>query len=207
MDKFTFKPIPEKVTKAVNPSLNFASDIPPDCKAYVFYVPGIIDYEDLKKSLLEFGGKTGKNIFVGAWELKAEAYQDVLKYFKISESPAVIVSAAPELSTSKDKKNTPVAAFARIDNSRLLNDKGNAVKTINETCNLFLRGDVQSALMNANVDEFKSSFNFYLGKIKSGISDFLKDHSVTFDVLKGQIIIAPSPPPEDKDKAGKAAKA
>jgi hypothetical protein len=176
-------------TKALVSDLKLSSDVPSDCKVYVFYVPGMIVYEELKKALEAFGESAGKNIFVGLWCLGAEPYTDVLDYFKIRKSPAVVISAQPVFST--DEKIFPVTAFARIDNPKILNNIALASSSINETCNLFLRGEVKGALSNARNDQYKATLNYYLGKLNEKISNFLKDHSVTFDIAKGQIILAP----------------
>ncbi len=197
MPELLFKPQP--ITKISVPDLKLSSEIPEDCDVYVFYVPGMIKYEDLKKALLDYGKDAGKTIFVGAWSLAAEEYKQVIKTFKIKGSPAVIISAKSLFSTNPEDKTD--VAFARIDNSDLLNDLTKASTCITETINLYLQGKVREAIINAKLDGYKTTWDRYFKSIKASVSNFLKDHSITFDVLKGQIIVAPSAP---KDKAGKA---
>jgi len=179
-----------RTMKIVKPDLKLASDVPGDCGVYVFYVPGIVKYEDLKKTLEEWGGGTGKNFFVGNWSLDAPDLKKVLTNFKINKSPAIVISGPPTISTTaKDPKST---AYARIDNKHVLTDKEKAVDIIGATCNLFLENKVKEAVTAARNDGYKTTLNYYLGRISSKISDFLNTHKVTFDIAKGQIIVAPS---------------
>lgn len=189
MQELFFK-LPPTLFKAVVPDLKLASEVPDDCKIYVFYVPGMVKYEDLKKALQEYGEAAGKNIFVGLWALDAEPYQSVLTYFGIKKSPALVIFGNPVFST--DGQKPTATAFARIDNPNLLNDVAKASDCINETCNLFMVGKVKDALSNARNDQYKSTLDHYFGKISDKISSFLKTHTITFDITKGQIIIAPA---------------
>ena len=195
---------PQTTTKLAVPDLTLAEQIPEDCDVYVFYVPGMLKYEDLKKALLEYGKDAGKTIFVGVWLLASKKYKEVIKTFKIKDSPAVIVSAKSMFSTNpKDKTDV---AYARIDNHDILNDLNKASTCITETINLFLQGKVKDAVINAKLDGYKATWDHYFKDIKEAVSKFLKDHSITFDILKGQIIIAPSPPPKANKTKGKASK-
>ncbi|MGA1974778.1 MAG: hypothetical protein ABSG92_04005 [Conexivisphaerales archaeon] len=179
---------PEPTRMGVPHLSNLATDVPDNCGIYVFYVPGIIGYEDLKKALLAWGESAGTNIFVGLWDLSAVSLKDVLGYFQIKGSPAVAVLANPKNST--DGQFPPRVAYARIDNPILLNDLARAEDCINRTCNLFLQGRVKDALSSARKDQYKASLNFYLGKIGADVLKFLKDVNVTFDILKGTITLS-----------------
>ncbi len=190
MPDLLFKSFRPKVTREVVPELKLASEVPNDCKTYVFYVPGMIDYQTLKDALQKYGGAAGKNIFVGLWRLDAEPYQEILRYFNIRKGPAVVISGKSIFST--DEQQPPQTAFARIDNPKLLNDLPKVSECITETCNLFIEGKIKEALSNARKDQFNASLGQYLRKINEKVSNFLKDRSITFDVSKGQIILSPT---------------
>lgn len=170
--------------------LNAASDVPDDCNVYVFYVPGMISYDELKKALLQYGGAAGKNIFVGLWDPAASALKEVMADFRIGPSPAVVIYGNPEDST--DGLLPPRYAYARIDNANILNDLQKAEDCINQTCNLFLQGNVKAAVSSARRNQFKQSMNSYLGKIFGSVEKFLENYSITIDLFKGTIIFAPS---------------
>jgi hypothetical protein len=188
---------PPKMKMAVE-DLKLASDVPEDCDVYVFYVPGITRYDDLKKALIEYGETTGKNIFVGAWNPSAESYKNILTSFQIRASPAVVVFGNPKRSADAQ---LPGPAFARIDNPKLLNDLTDASNCINQTCNLFMEGNVKAALSEAKKNQFKASLNYYLGKIGAGILKFLKETNVTFDLLKGTISFSSSSGKDSKSSS------
>jgi len=165
------------------PDLTVASDVPDDCHVYVFYIPGIVKHDDLKNALLEYGKAAGKNIFVGSWDPSAQSLKDVLAAFQVKGSPAVVVFGNPkEMADGQQPVQSP---YARIDNSNLLNDLAKASTCINATCNLFIQGQVKQALTNARNDQFKSSLDFYLGKLGSGILKFLTEGNVKFGLPAG----------------------
>ena len=199
MTNLIFEPS-KKLIKSVNPSLSLETDVPLDCIAYVFYVPGMIKYEKLKETLLEHGKQAGTNLFVGAWRLDAKDLKAVLKKFKIKDSPAVIIFGKPSIATDGKSERT---VYARIDNKRLLNDLPQAVESINGTCNLFMQDEFKKAMKEARNDEWRSSFKYYLEKIKSAIKEFLDKHSVTFDIIKGQVILSPVEAPKEKEQGDK----
>ena len=104
---------PEPTKSGVPHLSNLASDVPDNCEVYVFYVPGMTSYEDLKTFLLDYGKSAGTNIFVGLWDLSAVSLKEILSDFQIRGSPAVIVFANPKDST--DGQFPPRTAYARID--------------------------------------------------------------------------------------------
>lgn len=177
-------------TRIAAPHLQLASDVPDDCDVYVFYIPGMTSYDDLKKALTDYGKAAGKNIFVGLWELSAKPYKEILTYFKIKKSPAVIVSGPPKWST--DGQAPTQTAFARIDNPKVLNDLKTATDCISQTCNLFMQGKVKQALSSARKDQFKASLEYYLKKLGSGVIQVLQKFSISFDIAKGTITISPA---------------
>jgi len=169
--------------RVVVPDLMVASDVPDNCDVYVFYIPGIVKYDDLKNALLDYGKTTGTNIFVGSWDPSAQSLKDVLTAFQVKGSPAVVVFGNPK--GIVDGQQPIQSPYARIDNPNLLKDLVKASTCINTTCNLFTQGQVKQALTNARNDQFKSSLNFYLGKLGSGILNFLKEGNVKFDLPGG----------------------
>lgn len=178
-------------TEVAAPHLStLALDVPDNCDVYVFYIPGIIGYDDLKKVLIDWGEKTGKNIFVGLWDLDAESWREVLNSFRIRNSPAIVVFGNPKNST--DGKAPNRTAYARIDNSKLLSNLIETEKCINETCNLFTRGQIKQAVSNARFDQFNESLFYYLKKIASEATEFLQKLEVKFDLLKGTITLSPA---------------
>jgi hypothetical protein len=204
MTNLVFKPSLARVTRNANPSLNLEIDVPTNCDSYVFYVPGMIEYEELKKTLLQHGEKTGTNLFVGAWRLDAEDLKAVLRKFDVKDSPAVIIFGNPLIATDGKSMKT---VYARIDNKRLLNDLPKAVESINGTSNLFMRNEFKRAMTEARNDEWRSSFSYYLEKAKAATKEFLDKHSVTFDILNGQVILSPVNPQEEPKKKSDTEKA
>jgi hypothetical protein len=165
--------------------LELASDVPDDCNVYVFYLPGMKTYDDLVEELKKYGKDAGKNIFVGIWSLGATSYSSLLTAFKIKDSPAVVVTGNPKLST--DGKTPAETVFATISNKNLLNDTEKAGDVINRTCNLFMEGKVKEALSSARKDGFKATLDYYLKKLYSGIVQFLKDVPITWNYANGTI--------------------
>jgi hypothetical protein len=167
--------------------LKLASDVPDDCDVYVFYVPGMTSYDNLKKALVDYGNASGKNVFVGLWTLDAQPYREILEFFKIGRSPAVIVSGPPKWSTDEQKPTQ--TAFAKIDDPNLLNNLGKATDCINKTCNLFMQGNVKVALSSARNDGYKASLSFYLEKLYGGIIQFLKQVPITWNYASGTVTL------------------
>ncbi len=197
---------PQAVTKMTVEKLTLAEQVPPDCDVYAFYVPGMLKFEDLEKALLDYGKDAGKTIFVGKWAKDSPIYKGVINAFEIKGGPVVVVTAKSIFSANPQDKTE--IAFAKIDNQNLFADLPRASNCITETINLYLQGKVKEAMINAKLDGYGASWYKYFKGLKGDIAGFLKDHSVTFDVLKGQIIVAPSPPPSDdkKEKDGKKKK-
>jgi hypothetical protein len=188
---------PRKGTRVTVSDLKLASDVPEDCHVYVFYVPGITKYDDLKNALIQYGDTAGKNIFVGVWNPSAESYPKILVSFDIGGSPAVVVFGNPKESAAAQLPT----AFARIDNPNLLNDLTKASNCINQTCNLFMQGNVKAALSSAKKNQFKASLNHYLGETGSAVLKFLQSVNVTFDLLKGTISFSSSSGKDSKSSS------
>ena len=182
---------PSTLFKAAVKDLKLASDVPNNCKIYVFYLPALMkDYTDLKEELYKAGVTAENNIFVGIWSMGAPDLTNVLSNFSVNRPPAIVIFAAPEFSSPQD--NPKITAYARIDNQTLLADKAKASECINEACSLFLQGKIKQGVSNVKNDQYTASIEHYLQKVSGAISKFLNEHTITFDVTKGQVIIAPT---------------
>lgn len=183
------------VRKLAVEQLKLASQIPSDCQVYVFYIPGIKDKsQELPKTLTDWGAESGKNVFVGLLTKDAPDYRNIITLFKISNTPAVVVSALPRFATDEEYKNA-TTVYARIDNDRLIGDADASIKCIQKIYNLFMQGQVKQAIADAKKAQWKKSFNHYLGLLRDAaghaLSEFLKGEKIVFDLLKGQITISP----------------
>jgi hypothetical protein len=58
-------------------------------------------------------------------------------------------------------------------------DLPSAVQSINTACNLFMQGQVKSAITEARNDMWRYTFVYYLEKVKAGISSYLDTHRIT----------------------------
>jgi len=101
-----------------------------------------------------------------------------------------VIFAAPW--TSSPENNPKITALRRIDNQTLLADKEKQSDCINETCSLFLQGKIKQGVSTQKNDQYKASLRTLPPKSKQRLSKFLNEHSITFDVTKGQVIIAPT---------------
>jgi hypothetical protein len=76
--------------------LKLASDVPNNCKVYVFYLPALLkDYADLKEELYKAGVTAGNNIFVGIWSMGAPDLTSVLSNFSVNRPPAIVIFCRP----------------------------------------------------------------------------------------------------------------
>jgi hypothetical protein len=188
--------INDKPERSTVGQLKLLSQIPYDCKVYVFYIPGIKDQnQDLPKTLADWGDTAGKNVFVGLVTKDAPDYATIAIDFNISNTPAIVVSATPEFATDDTPKNVKTI-YARIDNDKILSDTKESIKCIQKTYNLFIEKQVRQAISNARKDSWKKSIEYYLGRLKDltghVLSEFLKDEQISIDVFKGTFTISPS---------------
>lgn len=173
----------------VNPNLKEIVEVPDDCLVYLYYIPGIQDNKALKDSLNDFGEQSGKNVYVGLWRKDATDLQETLSQFKVKSSPAVVIFGNPN---STEEYNSGVV-YAKINDQKLLNNLPMALDVINQTCNLFIQGDVNNAVKNAKSKVWRIKISDALKNLKTRIAKFLDNHSVTFDFTQGiRIIVAPS---------------
>ncbi|MCW4010884.1 MAG: hypothetical protein NWF05_09740 [Candidatus Bathyarchaeota archaeon] len=194
--------------KAVVSDLKLASEVPSDSKVYIFYIPGIVNYPELQKTLNAWGKTTGKNAFIGLLSADAPDYETIITYFQIKKSPAVVISGAPAFATAEEENNA-TTGFARIDNSKVLGNQTEIVECIQEIYNLFIQNKVKEAISTAKKEGFKQNLKYYLGKVKDSagkaINEFLKNHDVSIDVFQGKIVVAPSAKPSASSAATPAA--
>lgn len=174
--------------------LQLTSSVPKDCEVYLFYIPGITSYPELQKTLRRWGKTTGKNAFVGLLSSDAPDYKTIIKYFKITKSPAIVISGVPAFATDDEPENA-ITAFARIDNKRILDNKDEIIECIQQVYNLFMRKQVLNAVLTVKKENFKETLGHYLGDLKDAtnlsFSEFFDKHNITFDVFRGKIIIQP----------------
>lgn len=193
MPYLNLQPSSEAVKETIS-NLRLASSVPKDCEVYIFYIPGIIVYPELQKILTRWGKTTGKNAFVGLLSSDAPDYKTIIKYFKITKSPAVVISAKPAFATDDELEN-PITAFARIDNKRVISNKDEIVECIQEVYNLFMRKQVINAVLAVKREGFKQTLSYYLGNLKDqtnrSLSEFFNNHEIAFDVFRGKIVIQP----------------
>ena len=65
-----------------------------------------------------------------------------------------------------------------------------------------MQAKFKEAMAEARFDSWNASFDYYLEKVKAVTKEFFNKHSVTFDILKGQVILSPveDSKKEDSDK-------
>jgi len=182
--------VPSPVVKMVAKRVEL-SEVPDDCRVYLFYFTGYPEYKELEKSLAVLGKKTGKNLYIGFWSMADPRYDQLAKSFKLKNLPAIVVTGHEQLASIEN-----VTVYARVDSGKLLIDTNATMNTVERLYHDFLRGLVTEALTDAKKAGRLAEIKYYLGKLKDGsesvlggIKDFLEERDIEVSIFEGKFIL------------------
>jgi hypothetical protein len=177
--------------KAVGENV-FFSDLPGDCKVFLFYYPGAMPDPNLEPKLRALGERTGTNLFVNIGWLNDPQYDKIVKYFGITKNPVIIMTAIPELASPLGDYAT---LYARLDSSKLLGFADHTIQCVQELFNLFIQGKVAEAINQAKSAQAKefllSVTRSVVGALKSVVG-FIADHDISFSFLGAKLEVKKS---------------
>jgi len=174
-------------------------DVPIDCQVYLFYFHGYERYEELEKALFNWGKTTGKNLYVGFWGRDDRDYPKVAQMFSLAPLPAIIITGRSSVA-SINENTKPTTLFGRIDNKEILTNTQKIMDSLEVSYNYFIRGLIKEALAKAKKANEISKIDKYFGKVKDwlgrSVGDFLKEHDIKINLLKGLFEFESSPSKE-----------
>jgi hypothetical protein len=185
------EPPGQVAAKAVGENV-FFSDLPADCKVFLFYYPGAMPDANLEPKLRALGEHAGTNLFVNIGWLNDPQYGKIVNYFGITKNPVIIMTAIPELASPLGDYAT---LYARLDSSQLLGSADHTIQCVQELFNLFIQGKVAEAISQAKSAQAKefllSVTRSVVGALKSVVG-FIADHDVTFSFLGAKLEVKKS---------------
>jgi hypothetical protein len=176
---------PKALDKAVGES-PLLSGISERYPCYALYYPSAAGEPELEEALRKLGKAAGKNLFVSLGTLGDEEYPTIAKVFSVRRNPVVIVTALAEYAAPPDQA---LNSYVRLDDPTLLSSPDRTLKCIQELSNLYLRGEVATALKAAHSAEraaLLAAIGGYLAKALKTIGDFVAERDISVSFAEGR---------------------